>query len=194
METQETDMELISRYRRGDDKAMEFLVEKYRRQLFGFILNMTRGAGEADDIFQEVWFKALKKIGTYTENNFPGWLIRIAHNIVIDRIRAQKPNLSMDMENEDGQSLGQTIAAPVQSPSRRLEAQEIRKKITQAVESLPPEQKEVFLMRVETDLPFKEISAIQGISINTALARMQYALAKLKAMLQEDYAAMGGAR
>jgi RNA polymerase sigma-70 factor (ECF subfamily) len=94
------------------------------------------------------------------------------------------------MEDENGGSLGQTIAAPEQSPRQGLESVEMRRKIAQAVEGLPPEQKEVFLMRVEADMPFKEISSIQGISINTALARMQYALSKLRTALHEDYAEM----
>lgn len=194
MGTLDTDMEMISRYREGCLEALEQLVRKYRRQLYGFIVNMTGSSSDADDIFQEVWFKALKKLDAYTEKNFLGWLMKIARNTIIDRFRGQKPIVSLDAEQDEGRSRDEMTAGPDRGPRRRLENREIGKKIAAAVESLPPEQKEVFLLRVEADLPFKEICAIQGTSINTALGRMQYALAKLRSLLKDEYAELGDAR
>ena len=182
-----TDRELVDRYRGGQVEALEALVARYRRMLFGFIFNMVGGADDADDIFQETWFRVIRKIGGYREENFGGWLVRIARNIAIDRIRRRKPNLSLDAEPEAGRSLAEVIPGRDPGPRRRVEASDTGRSIARAVAGLPIEQKEVFLMRVEADLSFKEIARAQGVSINTALARMQYALAKLRPLLKTEY-------
>ena len=183
-----TDSEVLARYRDGDTAALEVLVEKYKRPLFGFILNMTEYRGDADEVFQEVWFRAIRKIDSFKSGNFLGWLIRIARNLIIDRARRRKPNVSLDYEPEDGIPIVETIAGEEPGPSDRSEAGEIARQVADAVEQLPAEQKEVFLMRTQSDLPFKEIAAVQRVSINTALARMQYALARLRTLLADDYA------
>jgi len=183
-----TDSEMLARYRRGDTAALEVLVEKYKRPLFAFILNMTERRGDADEVFQEVWFRAIRKIGYFKKGNFLGWLIRIARNLIIDRARRRKPSLSLDLEPEGGHPIVETIAGDEPDPSSRSEAREIAVRVAEAVEQLPVEQKEVFLMRTQSSLPFKEIAVIQRVSINTALARMQYALARLRSLLAEDYA------
>jgi RNA polymerase sigma-70 factor (ECF subfamily) len=184
---EETDSQLVTRYRRGQVDALEWLVERYRRSLFGFIYNMTRGREEAEEVFQEVWFRAIRKIDMYREDNFCGWLIRIAHNMVIDRSRRRKPDVSLDEEKEDGTGLLGKIAAKEADPGSRAVAGDTANRIARAVATLPSEQKEVFLMRVQADLSFKEIAKAQKVSINTALARMQYALSKLRIVLREDY-------
>lgn len=181
------DGQLIALYRRGEVAALEQLVDKYRRPLFGYIVNMTGRAGEADEIFQEVWFRVIRKIDTYRQKNFLGWMIRIAHNLVIDRARRARPGVSLDVEREEGHSLAETIPGAELDPAERVEAGDLGRRITEAVAGLPEDQREVFLMRVESELPFKEIAKIQGTSINTALARMQYALQKLRTILKDDY-------
>jgi RNA polymerase sigma-70 factor (ECF subfamily) len=186
--------DLLSRYREGDAAALGVLVEKYRRPLFGFISNMTRDAAEADEVFQEAWFRAIRRVASYRQDNFGGWLMRIAHNIVIDRVRRRKGMCSIDAggnDRENGGSLGDVLASPGPGPADRAQAGDLGRRISQAVESLPPEQKAVFLMRVEMDLPFREISRIQRVSINTALARMHYAVGKLRTMLRDEYSAIG---
>lgn len=183
----ETDIELLIRYRHGQVGALERLVEKYKRPLYGFIINMTEGHDDADEIFQEVWFRVIKKCGMYRHKNFFGWVVRIARNIVIDRARRRKPDFSLDEEREDNRSPAEVIPGNDPGPMSCLEAGELGRRIAKAVAGLPADQKEVFLLRVQTDLPFKEIALIQGVSINTVLARMQYALAKLRPMLKEDY-------
>jgi RNA polymerase sigma-70 factor, ECF subfamily len=189
--TEPTDWGLLTRYKRGDVDALERLVERYRRPLYGFILNMTEGREDADEIFQEVWFRAIRKIGLYRRKNFCGWLMRIAHNLVIDRARRRKPDRSLDEEREDGGSLASVLPSGERGPTDNVQATDIGRAIAQAVETLPAEQKAVFLMRVKAELPFKEIAKIQGVSINTALARMQYALAKLRPLLKREYEALG---
>lgn len=190
---QESDADLVKKYRNGDLSAMETLVNRHRAPLFGYILNMTCDRTFADDVFQEVWIRAIKKLDSYQQDNFPGWLMRIARNYVIDQARKKKPQISLDSENEDGLSLKQRVADITPSPDRAVAAEELGARIVAAVEELPPEQKEVFILRVRADMPFKEICKIQGTSINTALARMQYALTHLRTLLKDEYAQLEGA-
>jgi RNA polymerase sigma-70 factor (ECF subfamily) len=184
---QQTDQELLADYGHGKAEALEQLVNKYEPMLYGYIVNMTQSRNDADDIYQEVWIRVIRKIGSYRHRNFGGWLVRIARNIVIDRSRKRKPDLSLDQEDLSGRAPVQSLAGEIPEPPRQLEAGETGIEIAQAVRQLPPEQREVFIMRVQGDLPFKEIARIQKVSINTALARMQYALSKLRALLTEEY-------
>ncbi len=181
------DMELIVRYKRGNVSALDVLVTRYRRQLFGYILNMSVNASEADEIFQEAWLKVIRKIGLYRHKNFLGWLVRIAHNVIIDRSRRRKPNVSLDAESAGGGSLGATLADKGPAPMDGIENRDLGQAISRAVAMLPDEQKEVFLLRTKAEISFREIAEIQGTSINTALARMQYALGKLREPLRESY-------
>lgn len=185
------DRELVARYRRGDVAALETLVQRYKRQLFGYILNMTGNAGDADEIFQEAWLKVIRKIHLYRHKNFFGWLVRITHNVVIDKARRKKPNISLDAESDEGTSIGNMLADSGPSPRAGVGNEDLGQKIAEAVATLPDEQKEVFLLRTQAELPFKEIAKIQGTSINTALARMQYALTKLRVPLKECYDDLG---
>jgi len=182
-----TDKELVDQYRRGHVEALDALIERYRRMLFGFILSRTRGAGDADEVFQETWFRVIRKIDSYRERNFGGWLVMIARNIIIDRVRRRKPDMSLDASPSEGLTLADVIPGNDPGPRRRIEANDLGQAIAAAVAGLPDEQKEVFLMRVEADLSFKEIARAQRVSINTALARMQYALAKLRPLLKNEY-------
>jgi RNA polymerase sigma-70 factor (ECF subfamily) len=182
-----TDKDLIARYRDGDTDALGELVERYRRQLFGYILNMTGGSTDADEVFQEVWFRAIRRLPRYRHGNFPGWLMRIARNFVIDRARQRKPVRSLDETRADGDAWVDRVADPAPGPGHAAEDRELGAQIRSAVAQLPAEQREVFVLRVQSGLPFKEIAALQGVSINTALARMQYALSKLRKELREEY-------
>ena len=186
------DYQLIERYRHGDVEAISLLVEKYRRPLFGFILNMTEGQGDADEVFQETWFRALRKLDSYRQKNFMGWLVRIARNLIIDRHRRHRPTVSLDATREDETTPVRELADPGPDPSDRAVTDDDVGAIARAVEALPEEQKEVLLMRIQAGLSFKEIAKSQAVSINTALARMQYALSKLRPLLRDDYNALRG--
>ena len=153
---------------------------------------MMESHNEADEVFQEVWFRVIKKIDSYHHKNFGGWLIRIAHNIVIDRARRKKHNISLDQERVEGKSLANVIPDVGLSAIDKIEASAIGKSIEKAVAELPIDQKEVFILRVKSNLSFKEIAKIQKVSINTALARMQYALTKLRSSLKKDYETLNG--
>jgi RNA polymerase sigma-70 factor (ECF subfamily) len=175
-------------YRRGSAEAMGELVEHYRRPLFGFILKMTEGQEDAEEIFQEVWFRVIRNLASYQDKKFLSWLFRIAHNLIVDRARKSKPIVDFPSSESGPESDIETrIPSPGIDPALQVEGRDLGRRISTAVSRLPPEQKEVFLMRMEGDLPFKEIAKIQGTSINTALARMQYALAKLRDELKTDY-------
>jgi RNA polymerase sigma-70 factor, ECF subfamily len=187
---EETDTQMLARYRRGDVAALELLVERYRRPLFSFILNMTAGRDDAEEIFQEVWFRVIAKFGLYRPDNFFGWLIRIARNLMIDRVRRRRDTVSLDAENAEGGTLADVLPATGLTPGREVQDRDLGAKLKRAVDGLPREQKEVFLLRVQSGLTFKEIARVQKVSINTALARMQYALDKLRPLLARDYAAL----
>ena len=180
------DNERLERWRRGDANGLRELVDHYRRPLFGFILRMTEGRDDADDIFQEVWFRAIRGLGRYRDRHFLSWLFRITHNIIIDRSRRRKPEVSLD--DETGDQIQFEAASTHPSPAEVLQDRDLHRRIGQAVADLPPEQREVFLMRMDGELPFKEIARIQKTSINTALARMSYAQDKLRKALEDDYA------
>lgn len=184
----------LTEYRAGDVEAMGKLVEQYRRPLFGYILRMTEGRGDAEEIFQDVWLRVIKSQHRYDHRSFKSWLFRIAHNLVIDRVRKQRPIVDLQAGAlEDGENVFETRVPDPSLPSADLiDAKTLGRRIAEAVGTLPPEQREVFLLRTEGQMPFKAIAGIQGTSINTALARMQYALAKLRTLLKTDYQHLQG--
>lgn len=184
----------IEQYRKGDVSALTHLVEHYRKPLYAFIYNMLQGKGDAEEIFQEVWLRAIKNLKSYRDKNFAGWLFRIAHNLFIDGIRREsrfvRPPGDPEMENEAAAI--ERYPSREATPDRQVEAMDLGQRIRAALSSLPEDQREVFLMRTEADLSFKEIAVIQNTTLNTALSRMHYALQKLRPLLQEDYHLLAG--
>jgi RNA polymerase sigma-70 factor (ECF subfamily) len=187
------DQDLLRSYRSGQTAALGQLVERYKRPLFRYILNMTR-PGEADEVFQETWFRAIRKMDTCRDENLLGWLMRICHNLVIDRARVSKRTVSLDgARSGDGDDPApDTLQSPGPGPAGLVEARDLGERIRAAVRALPDDQREVFLLRTDAEVPFKEIARIQGVSIGTALARMRYAVLKLRAALGAEYAGIGG--
>lgn len=180
--------EWIQAYKRGDLTALDRLVEHFRKPLFSFIINMLQGQGDAEEIFQEVWLRAIKHLNAYRDKNFAGWLFRIAHNVFIDEIRRNKRIATSWSTDEE--SIIETFPDQRPLPSDLASDADLGCRIRTALSSLPPDQREVFLMRSEADLSFKEIAKAQGISLNTALSRMNYALQKLRPLLTEEYQAL----
>lgn len=186
-----SDIECINAYLGGDADALAPLVEKYKRPLYSFILKMTEGREDADEIFQETWFRALKNIHKFKHKNFLNWLFRIAHNLVIDRARRNKKNISLQSgiggDDDGNATLEDHLAAPGITPAEESGGTMLGVQIEEAVKELSPEQKEVFMLRMYGNTSFREIAKLQKCSINTCLARMQYALGKLRSILKDEY-------
>ena len=189
---EQPEIQWLAEYRKGNVESLGKLVEHYRRPLYAFILKMTQNHADADEVFQEVWFRAIRSMDTYKQEKFLSWLFRIAHNLVIDRARKAKPMVDLQRNAGEGDEdpIESRVAGKGLGPDAEVSSREVGRRIIAAVEKLPEDQKEVFLMRTEADLSFKEIAKIQRVSINTALARMQYALNKLRLELQGDYDAL----
>ena len=183
-----TDSAALEAYRAGDRDALEALIRKYQRPLFGYVRNMTGRQEQAEEVFQEVWLRLIRNPTAFRGGNFMGWLVRVAHNLVIDEVRRRKPDRSLDEARpDDERPMVDRLVDPGPGPSQKAEAGDMGRQIAAAAQTLPPEQREVFLMRAESGMSFKEIASVQGVSINTALARMQYALAKLRPLLDDEY-------
>lgn len=182
------DATLLAEYRAGDAEALGHLVEKYKRPLFGFILRFSEGREDADEIFQEVWVRAIKSMNHYRQKNLLSWLFRIAHNLMIDRIRRRKSIVSLDTPaSDDSVPLSEQLTGAGLGPDGLVGGRELGLRIEAAAAKLPADQREVFWLRMQADLSFKEIAKIQKCSINTALARMQYAVSKLRKELAGEY-------
>jgi RNA polymerase sigma-70 factor (ECF subfamily) len=187
--------EWLEQYRRGNREALGRLVEHYRRPLYSFILRMTEGRVDADEIFQEVWVRAIRNLDTFREENLLGWLFRIAHNLIIDHARRRKLFADMESGRTTSTTRSSWLAQVADSnigPATEVAGRDLGARIRQALAKLPPEQREVFLLRTEGGVPFKEIARIQRVSLNTALARMHYAVLKLREALKDDYRTFGG--
>ena len=185
---------LLADYRSGNSEALGELVEKYRRPLYGFILRFSEGREDADEVFQEVWVRAIKNMNRYRQKNLLSWLFRISHNLMIDRIRRDRHAVSLDTAAQaDGSPLSEQLASVLNGPDVEAAGRDLGVRIEDAAARLPPEQREVFWLRMQADLSFKEIAKIQKCSINTALARMQYAVSKLRNELASEYRELQGA-
>ena len=151
------DAELLAEFRRGDERSFELLYHRYRRLLYGYLNNLCGGnAAEADEVFEETWLRVIDKASGYRDDGkFSAWLFRIARNIFIDRIRRDRPELRAEVEVE---SVLDESAAEL-SPERELGAADARELVARALAELPPEQREVFLLR-EEELSFREIAEV----------------------------------
>ena len=176
------DIELIRAYANGDEKAFETLYYRYRQPLYGYLNNLTGQSSEADEVFSATWQKVINKLPKYQDNGkFSAWLFRIARNIFIDNLRRNKPERFVAVDAEDSIDLTESDNY---SPDRQMGRGDISSAINAALDSLQPEQKEVFLLREEGELSFKEIAEIQQCSLGTVLSRMRYALKKLRLFLE----------
>jgi RNA polymerase sigma-70 factor (ECF subfamily) len=182
---EDNDATLLAAWRRGDTEALGRLVEKYQRPLFAFLHRFASQPGEADEWFQETWVRAIRHMNFFRQQNLLGWLFRIAHNLIIDQARRKKPDCSLDAPRpESSLPLADSIPAPALSPAAEAAGRDLGRLIAAAAAAhLPVEQREVFWLRMDAGLTFKEIARIQRTSVSTALARMHYALEKLRAAL-----------
>ena len=182
-----SDQVLLNHYLSGDRSAISQLIERHSRRVKDYIHMMVKDRDVADDIFQETFIKAVRVIdeGRYTDNGkFLSWILRIAHNQVIDHFRAQRQNKSVS-ESEAGYDVLGTLKLAERTVEDAMVCEQIERDVRALVELLPAEQREVVMMRYFSGLIFKDIAEQTNVSINTALGRMRYALINLRRMIKE---------
>tara|TARA_B100000768_G_C11270515_1_gene373200 strand:+ start:1827 stop:2414 length:588 start_codon:yes stop_codon:yes gene_type:complete len=184
LNSSDQDAKFIVDYISGDENALEFLVKKHQHRLFNFIYSKVLDKDTADDIFQDTFIKVIKtlKRGVYNEEGkFLSWIMRIAHNLVIDFFR--KKNRIPLFENNDNFDIFQLISDGALNAENAIIDDQIVADLQKLVLELPEDQKEVLLMRFYKDMSFKEIANSTGVSINTALGRMRYAIINLRKLV-----------
>ena len=178
---------LVNNYVNGCEKSLEALVNKHKFKLYNFIYSKVLNKDNAEDLFQETFIKVIKtlKRGVYNEEGkFLPWIMRIAHNLVIDFFRKNKRFPSFD-KNEK-YDIFQLIKDENPSIERHLIDNQILNDLKKIIIKLPQDQKEVLNMRLYKEMSFKEISETTGVSINTALGRMRYAIINLRKLIIEN--------
>lgn len=186
-----SDQELVRLYTSGEESALETLLFRHQSRIFTSILTLVKDRATAEDIFQESFYKVILtlKKGQYSEEGkFLPWVLRIARNLVIDHFRAAKklPPVPVYV-NEEGEevSIFDSLASDLNDEESSLHKQSLKKNMRQLIACLPEDQREVVIMRLYYDMSFKEISNLTGVSINTSLGRMRYALLNLKKSIDE---------
>ena len=185
--TKMTDEELVAQYAKGNNEAFDILLKRHQDRVFNYILRIIKNEDIANDIFQETFVKAILTIkqGRYTETGkFPAWISRIAHNLIIDYFRQEKSenHQSADIEDVDILNRKELCEATIED---ELISDQIREDVKHLIKELPPLQREVLNMRYYQNLSFKEIAEMTGVSINTALGRMRYAILNLRRIASE---------
>ena len=182
-----SDRALLNNYLSGDRSAISELIERHSQRVRSYIGMMVRDDDIADDIFQETFIKAVKVIdeGRYTDSGkFLSWILRIAHNRVLDHFRREKASRQIN-ESEAGYDMIGTLRIAEPNAEDELVHSEIEQTIRNLIDSLPEEQQEVVRLRYFSKLSFQEIADETDVSINTALGRMRYALINLRKMIKE---------
>lgn len=182
-----TDDMLVALYSKGENKAFDELLSRYQDKLFNYIYFVVHNQELAEDIFQETFVKAIVTIqqGRYTaDGKFSAWITRIAHNLVIDSFRQERNENSVS--NEEGEiDLFNNAELCDDNIEMQMVNDQTLNDVRRLVDALPDNQREVVYMRYYQDLSFKEIADITGVSINTALGRMRYAILNMRRIAQE---------
>lgn len=182
-----TDQELVKRYLKGSETSFEILLKRHKNRVFTYILLLVKDRDLAQDLFQDTFVRAIDTIkgGKYKEEGkFLPWIMRIAHNLVIDHFR--KDNKMPKVRETEEFSVLSTISTKDRNVEENLVREQIHTDLRKLVKLLPYDQREVLLMRHYGKMSFKEIADLTGVSINTALGRMRYALINLKRMIEEN--------
>jgi len=184
-----SDQELVSNYLEGNVSALETLVKRHKERIYTFIISKVRNQELAEDIFQDVFFKVIKSLqkGKYNEEGkFLPWVMRIAHNLVIDHFRkAKRMPILGKLKSDDDFDIFDIISNGEQTSEYTMMEGEQHEQLKKMVQELPEEQRQVLIMRHYEELSFKEIAEKTGVSINTALGRMRYALINLRKIMEE---------
>ncbi|MBC5838639.1 RNA polymerase sigma factor [Flavobacterium muglaense] len=177
---------LVQNYVSGDENALATLIKRHESRIFGFIYSKIADRDTSNDIFQDTFIKVIKtlKSNSYNEEGkFLPWVMRIAHNLIIDHFRKNK-KMPMFRETEEF-SIFSVMSDDEPSIESQLISAQVELDLKKLIEELPLDQKEVLVMRMYQDMSFKEISEITGVSINTSLGRMRYALLNLRKVIDK---------
>jgi RNA polymerase sigma-70 factor (ECF subfamily) len=180
---------LLAAYREGDSRAFATLLERYRGPLFTFLLRSARERGRAEELYQDVWMRVIERCGEFRgDAKFSTWLYTIARNLSIDHQRKMKfrGHASLDAAQAGSDhALGERLRNPGPSTEAIAHGGLVRQRIASAVDALPEEQREVFLLRQLQGLAFREIAEVVGAPANTVKSRMRYALEHLQRILSD---------
>lgn len=185
--TKLTDAQLVQAYANGNNAAFDTLLNRHQKSAFNYIFHIVKDEDLANDIFQETFVKAITVIrqGRYEDNGkFGAWINRVAHNLIIDHFRRNKSENTVSSDNEDCDILNDKELCE-QSIEDTLVSSQLTKDLRRLVHELPEAQRQVLMMRIYRDMSFKEIAEETGVSINTALGRMRYALRNMRRLADE---------
>lgn len=183
-----TDEQLVADYSNGNNLAFDILLSRHRQSVFSYIYYTVRNRELAEDIFQDTFIKAIVTIkqGRYTENGkFRAWISRIAHNLIIDHFRQEKNENTVSNDDAPIDLLNNSALCDGTIEDEIVKTQ-ITSDVRKLISYLPESQREVLEMRYYQDLSFKEIADLTGVSINTALGRMRYAILNIRRMADEN--------
>ncbi|MDE6557196.1 MAG: sigma-70 family RNA polymerase sigma factor [Duncaniella sp.] len=180
--TKLTDRELVAAYANNNNEAFDTLLERHQQKLFSYIFHIVKSKELADDIFQETFMKVITTIrqGGYSEcGKFSAWLLRIAHNLIIDHYRQERVENVVSTDETDADLLNRRDLTD-ETVEDRLVSLQINDDVRRIVMALPDPQREVLIMRYYRNMSFKEIADATSVSINTALGRMRYAILNMR--------------
>lgn len=182
-----SDQELVKKYLTGDNRSFEIMLMRHKSRLFAFIMSKVKNKDIAEDIFQDTFIKIINSLqrGKYNEQGkFLPWMMRIAHNLVIDHFR--KVSKMKDVRPTDDFNIFDIINDGNRGQDEEMIRKRVHSDLNLLIKDLPEDQIEVLRMRYFEDMSFKDISHITGVSINTALGRMRYALINLRNLAEEQ--------
>ena len=181
------DAVLVKNYISGDESALSVLITRHQSKIYGFIYSKVADRDLSDDIFQDTFIKVIKTLKTKSyneEGKFLPWVMRIAHNLVVDHFRKAK-KMPFQRETEE-YSIFNYMTDNAPTIESQMITEQVEVDLTRLLDELPDDQKEVLVMRMYQDLSFKEIAELTGVSINTALGRMRYALLNLRKIIEKN--------
>ncbi|RNC87297.1 MAG: sigma-70 family RNA polymerase sigma factor [Winogradskyella sp.] len=180
------DAVLVKNYLNGDESALSVLINRHKQKIYSFIYSKVFDRDITEDVFQDTFIKVIKtlKLGKYNEEGkFLPWVMRIAHNLVIDHFRRNSRMPKFDNAGEF--SIFSVLSDSALNAEKSIIKNQVESDVRRIIQELPEDQKQVLVMRMYQDMSFKEISERTGVSINTALGRMRYALINLRKVIEQ---------